>query len=131
MENEIKDLRKRLIKYEYDFDWWGVTGRTMEQAGGACVRQLLGHEGGVQSVDYSSDGRFVVSGSGDKTVRIWDVGTGECVKTLKGHTGEVFGVSFSPNNQYVVSGSGSAITLDETISGYTCDAFVRTCSLVL
>merc|ERR1712166_840676 len=83
VENEIKDLRKRLMQYEYDFDWWGATSRTMEQAGGACVRQLLGHENGVRSVDYSSDGRFVVSGSGDKTVRIWDVDTGECVKILK------------------------------------------------
>ena len=59
----------------------------------------------MYSVDYSSDGRFVVSGSGDKTVRIWDVDTGECVKILKGHTSEVNGVSFSPNNKYVVSGS--------------------------
>ena len=51
----------------------------MEQAGGAFVRQLLGHEDRVYSVDYSSDGRFVVSGSHDSTVRIWDVDTGECV----------------------------------------------------
>merc|ERR1712166_1383984 len=105
VENEIQDLRKRLMEYEYDFDWWGVTSRTMEQAGGACVRQLLGHEGEVYSVDYSSDGRFVVSGSYDNTVRIWDVDTGECMKILKGHTDWVNGVSFSPNNQYVVSGS--------------------------
>merc|ERR1712166_1570242 len=110
VENEIQDLRNRLMEYEYDFDWWGVTSRTMEQAGGACVRQLLGHENGVCSVDYSSDGRFVVSGSGDKTVRIWDVDTGECVKILKGHTGGVRGVSFSPNNQYVISGS-----IDKTV----------------
>jgi WD40 repeat protein len=106
VENEIQDLRNRLMEYEYDFDWWGVTSRTMEQAGGACVRQLLGHEGYVESVDYSSDIRFVVSGSLDNTVRIWDVDTGECVKILRGHTDNVFGVSFSPNNQYVVSGSG-------------------------
>ena len=63
VENEIQDLRNRLMKYEYDFDWWGVTSRTMEQAGGACVRQLLGHEMAVFSVDYSSDGRFVVFGA--------------------------------------------------------------------
>ena len=56
-----------------------IDSRTMEQAGGAFVRQLLGHEDRVYSVDYSSDGRFVVSGSHDSTVRIWDVDTGECV----------------------------------------------------
>merc|ERR1712166_728104 len=82
VENEIQDLRNRLMEYEYEFDWWGVTSRTMEQAGGACVRQLFGHEGRVKSVDYSSDGQYVVSGSDDNTVRIWDVDTGECVKIL-------------------------------------------------
>ena len=46
-----------------------------------------------------------MSGSDDKTVRIWDVESGDCIKTLEGHTNCVNGVSFSPNNQYVVSGS--------------------------
>jgi WD40 repeat protein len=32
-----------------------------------------------------SDGRRVVSGSYDKTLRVWDVDTGECVRELKGH----------------------------------------------
>jgi WD40 repeat protein len=34
-----------------------------------------------------SDGRRVVSGSKDKTLRVWDVDTGECVRELKGHGG--------------------------------------------
>ena len=33
------------------------------------------------------DGRRVVSGSQDKTLKVWDVATGECVATLEGHTG--------------------------------------------
>ena len=32
------------------------------------------------------DGRRVVSGSEDKTLKVWDVATGECVATLKGHS---------------------------------------------
>ena len=28
---------------------------------------------------------YIISGSGDKTVRIWNAGTGECVRTLEGH----------------------------------------------
>ena len=33
------------------------------------------------------DGRRVVSGSRDNTLKVWDVATGECVATLKGHLG--------------------------------------------
>ena len=35
------------------------------------------------------DGRRVVSGSPDDTLKVWDVETGECVATLKGHFGPV------------------------------------------
>ena len=35
------------------------------------------------------DGRRVVSGSDDKTLKVWDVETGECVATLEGHSESV------------------------------------------
>ena len=38
------------------------------------------------SVAVFPDGRRVVSGSRDKTLKVWDVATGECVATLKGHS---------------------------------------------
>ena len=59
----------------------------------------------MRGVSFSPNNQYVVSGSFDKTVRIWDVESGDCIKTLEGHTFGVNGVSFSPNNQYVVSGS--------------------------
>jgi WD40 repeat protein len=39
----------------------------------------------VSCVVVLSDGRRVVSGSDDETLRVWDVDTGECVRELKGH----------------------------------------------
>jgi WD40 repeat protein len=39
------------------------------------VRTLAGHSGGVRSVAISADGKRVVSGSDDKTVKIWDADT--------------------------------------------------------
>ena len=42
------------------------------------------------------DGKSVVSGSSDKTVRVWDAATGKEVQKLEGHSGYVNSVSFSP-----------------------------------
>ena len=47
----------------------------------------------------------VVSGSDDKTVKIWDAGSGACLKTLKGHSYWVSSVAFSHDGTQVVSGS--------------------------
>jgi len=42
------------------------------------------------------DGKSVVSGSGDKTVRVWDAATGKEVQKLEGHSARVSSVAFSP-----------------------------------
>ena len=41
------------------------------------MRVLVGHGSGVRSVCTSVCGRFVLSGGGDKSIRIWDIATGE------------------------------------------------------
>ena len=48
----------------------------------------------VRSVSFSPDGTKVASGSGDTTVKLWDVTSGECLQTLEGHSSDVYSVSF-------------------------------------
>jgi WD40 repeat protein len=66
---------------------------------------LEGHTSSVFSVAFSPDGQFLVSGSRDQSVRLWNIDSGEQVRVLKGHTDRVSSVAFSPDGQFLVSGS--------------------------
>jgi WD40 repeat protein len=54
---------------------------------------------------FSPDGKQVVSGLYDNTVRLWDAATGTALQTLERHTATVTSVAFSPDGKQVVSGS--------------------------
>ncbi|KAG1723722.1 WD40-repeat-containing domain protein [Suillus paluster] len=58
-----------------------------------------------KSVAISPDAKCVVSGSDDKTIRVWDLGTSKKLRTLRGHTDCVQSVAISPDSTLVVSGS--------------------------
>jgi len=63
----------------------------------------------VVSVAFSADGKLIVSGSLDTTVRLWDAATGQPIgQPLTGHTETVTGVAFSPDGQRIVSGSADS-----------------------
>ncbi|KIJ49027.1 hypothetical protein M422DRAFT_225698 [Sphaerobolus stellatus SS14] len=68
---------------------------------------LTGHTDWVKSAAFSPDGQRVVSGSDDKTIRIWNAHTGELLVSgpFEGHTDWVTSIAFSPDGQRVVSGS--------------------------
>lgn len=69
---------------------------------------LKGHSdwfGGILSVDFGSNNKFLASGSKDKTIKIWDIKAGTEVKTLSEHSDHINSVSVSPNNQLLASGS--------------------------
>jgi len=72
---------------------------------GYARRSLGGHSEPVACVALSSDGQFALSGSWDKTMRLWDLNTGATVRTFQGHTKDVFSVAFSGDNRQIVSGS--------------------------
>ena len=59
----------------------------------------------MTSVSFSPDGTRIVTGSDDKTAKVWDARTGTPLLDLKGHTGEVTSVSFSPDGTRIVTGS--------------------------
>jgi WD40 repeat protein len=67
---------------------------------------LHGHTEAVYCAAFSPDGKYIVSGSGDDTVLIWDAQTGNHVLVpLKRHTHAVWCVAFSPDGRQIASGS--------------------------
>jgi WD40 repeat protein len=50
-------------------------------------------------------GQILVSGSADKTIKIWRLDTGELLQTLNGHSAAVNSVAISPDGEFIVSGS--------------------------
>jgi WD40 repeat protein/serine/threonine protein kinase len=68
-------------------------------------RTLRGHTGPVHSVAFSPDGKRLVSGGYDGTVKVWDAQTGQETLSLKGHTFEVHSVAFSPDGKRIASAS--------------------------
>ncbi len=81
----------------------------MDIKAGGKLKQLLGHEAPVESVALSPDGKLLVSGSIDKTVRLWEVATGKPLHKLEGHLHPVKAVAFSPDGRIVASGESFAV----------------------
>ena len=63
------------------------------------------HWNRVHGLAASRDGRILVSGSYDATIRIWDPRTGILKRTLRGHLGPVTSVAISPDARTIASGS--------------------------
>ena len=66
----------------------------------------VGHRGSIISVTFSPDGKRIVSGSLDQTLRLWDAATGSPIgEPMWGHAEAVTSVAFSPDGKLIASGS--------------------------
>jgi WD40 repeat protein len=68
---------------------------------------LKGHAELVYAVAFTADGKYVITASFDRTLKVWEVASGKEVKTFagpQGHQNLVLSVAISPNGQMVASG---------------------------
>ena len=69
---------------------------------------LKGHKREVACVKFSSDGKRILSGSRDRTMRLWDANSGEEIRTFAGHQNWATAVAFSPDGKCALSASDDA-----------------------
>ena len=80
--------------------------------------KLTGHTSFINCLTISPDGKTLVSGSADNTIRLWNFTTGEALKTLTGHTSYVNAIAITPDGKTLVSGSAdTTIKLWDLASG--------------
>ncbi|CCM02480.1 uncharacterized protein FIBRA_04580 [Fibroporia radiculosa] len=114
----IRPLHASFYDFLIDEGWSGeffrfsevtCTGFNLSQSRttAAAGPPLQGHIHWVRSVAISHDGQIIVSGSADKTIRVWDANTGRQLGLpLRGHTQSVRSAAISHDGQQIVSSSG-------------------------
>ncbi|KAK9479033.1 WD40-repeat-containing domain protein [Lipomyces japonicus] len=79
-------------------------------------KRLVGHAGPVYGVSFSSDNKYLLSCSEDRTARLWSLDTYTALVSYKGHNHPVWDVAFSPFGHYFATASH-----DQTARLWSCD----------
>ena len=70
-----------------------------------CIHTLSRHTGIVSAVAITRDGKNLITGSYDKTLRLWSIKTGKLLKTLSDYSNEIHCVALSGDSKLVATGS--------------------------
>jgi WD40 repeat protein len=82
--------------------------RVWDLESGQCLLKLDGHRDEITGVNFTPDGRRLVSSSHDCSLRVWDLESGRCLHTLTDHCGYTPCVRVAPDGRQMVSGSWDA-----------------------
>jgi len=83
----------------------GYEVRILDAQTGGLLATLKGHEHFIHDVEYSADGRLILTSSEDSTARVWDAETGKQLRILT-DIGGMFRANFAPDGSKVLTESG-------------------------
>ena len=86
---------------------------------GTLVHTFKGHT--RYSMAVTHDGQHIISGSGDKLVKVWSVASKSLASTCIGHISTVFAVAAMPDGQRILSGGH-----DKTVLAWLLDGTLET-----
>jgi WD40 repeat protein len=69
------------------------------------LREFVGHAEAVNALALTRDGKFLVTGGKDRTVRVWEVTSGKQVRSFQGHMKDVIAVAVRPDGRQIASAS--------------------------
>lgn len=113
----------------------GMPNYRLQRGLGGHERTLQGHASSVYGCAISRDGRFLISASWDRTLKIWDLASGHYLLTLKGHAAEVTSCVLFPDERRLLSSSADNTLkvwdvytgqIEQTLHGHTGE--VTTCA---
>ncbi len=72
---------------------------------GLMEREILAHPAQVNTLTFSGDSAFLISGGADKTAAVFRLSDGRLIRRLSGHTEEILSVVTSPDGGHILTGS--------------------------
>ncbi|MCJ1406424.1 general transcription repressor [Ptychographa xylographoides] len=114
---EDKQIRvsSRILYVQHDLTWrpkvWDIATNKIRHT-------FAGHDQDIYSLDFARNGKHIASGSGDRSVRVWDIDSGREILNLQIEDG-VTTVAMSPDGTYVAAGSlDKSVRVWNTRDGY-------------
>ena len=115
--------------------WLRPLTPSLTPPGGQLLRTLNGHSSSVSAVAVTADGKRAISGSGDNTVKVWNLETGEELLSFNGHSGWVSAVAVTADGKRAISGSDDNtvkvwnLETGEVIASFTGDGSINCCAV--
>lgn len=100
-----QDRTAKIYAIEYSTSFGSKAARGELKLVGTCK----GHKRGVWTVRFGRNERILATGSGDKTVKLWNLDDFSCVKTFEGHTNSVLRVDFINMGLQLVSAASDGL----------------------